>query len=452
MPIQTKTISKLLYSILGAVAILGFGFIIIFFTPLYSTFDNSSDTVTIYYVDNISEAHQMIIDKFNEQYENRIYVESINLPFTKFTTNERKQLITRYLRNESDRIDIISIDQIWVPRFSKWCEPLDTYLDSSLRNKILPVALDACYYEQKLVALPLFLDIGLLYYREDLIKTLPDAEHWINKIRSGLTWQDFTTLKKLFPNRFIYIFQGAAYEGLMCNFIEQYYPFTEKKVITNPEELTNKIAALAVTQFKKFIYEWNISPSEVTTFKENESFEFFIENEAVFLRGWPNTGWQYKIDYQDTLFESIKKAPLPYPEGKSPAYALGGWNLMLTRFSKHKTEAMEFIKFFLDESNQKIMFEFGGYTPVNKFVYSDSSFVIKHADLNLYNRLFQYGVIRPQFPYYTKLSDILSKYINKILTKRMHIEEILLQAKQQIESSIINKNFEFYYDSLQTIQ
>ena len=62
-------------------------------------FDESSiqdkQAVKIYYVDNISSTHQLLIDKFNQAHLNRIKVIPVNLPFTKFTTNERKEILAR---------------------------------------------------------------------------------------------------------------------------------------------------------------------------------------------------------------------------------------------------------------------------------------------------------------------------------------------------------------------
>jgi beta-glucosidase len=69
----------------------------------------------IYFADHISPAHEELIRKFNIAYENKIEVIPINLPFSKFTTNERKELLARALRGKSDRIDIFSVDLIWIP-------------------------------------------------------------------------------------------------------------------------------------------------------------------------------------------------------------------------------------------------------------------------------------------------------------------------------------------------
>lgn len=81
----------------------------------------------IYYADNISRAHQIVIDRFNEKYEDKIEVVPIDLPFIKFNTNLRKELLARSLRNRNTLIDVFAIDQVWNARFAKWAEPLTPY-------------------------------------------------------------------------------------------------------------------------------------------------------------------------------------------------------------------------------------------------------------------------------------------------------------------------------------
>ena len=47
----------------------------------------------IYYIDNISEAHRILIERFNQRYKNKIEVVPVNLPFYNFTTNDRKEIL-----------------------------------------------------------------------------------------------------------------------------------------------------------------------------------------------------------------------------------------------------------------------------------------------------------------------------------------------------------------------
>jgi len=175
---------------------------IIFFIYLPFQIDMSSETSIkkLYYIDNISEAHLKIIKKFNEKYKNQIEVVPINLPFYHFTTNDRKEILTRSLRSRGDGIDIFAVDLIWIPRFAKWGYTMDRSFDERTLTEVNQMALRACYHNNNLVAFPLFLDIGVLYYRKDLIQSMPDGNAIEEKIQNSLTWDEFISLGKHFKS------------------------------------------------------------------------------------------------------------------------------------------------------------------------------------------------------------------------------------------------------------
>ena len=58
----------------------------------------------VYFADNISAAHRRPIERFNQKHLGAIEVVPVNLPFDKFSTNERKEFIARSLRNKGDLV------------------------------------------------------------------------------------------------------------------------------------------------------------------------------------------------------------------------------------------------------------------------------------------------------------------------------------------------------------
>ena len=60
-------------------------FMVLFLIMPIGINDRKNDQVTkIYYADNISDAHELLIDHFNQKYKGKIKVIPVNLPFTKF--------------------------------------------------------------------------------------------------------------------------------------------------------------------------------------------------------------------------------------------------------------------------------------------------------------------------------------------------------------------------------
>ena len=170
-----KSILSTSYFWIIAISLIVIFFILFTIIPIEFKFSVNEQTSRIYFADNISIAHQQLIDKFNREHKGEIEVVPVNLPFTKFSTNERKELLARSLRSKSNRIDVFSVDVIWVPRFARWCEPIDAYFSDTETDCIIKYILKSCYWDSSLYAIPHYMDIGLMYYRSDLIKKLPNA-------------------------------------------------------------------------------------------------------------------------------------------------------------------------------------------------------------------------------------------------------------------------------------
>jgi multiple sugar transport system substrate-binding protein len=395
-----------------------------------------SGVVSIYFADDITPAHQKIIDLFNIEYASRIHVVPISIPFDKFSTNERKELFARFLRSKSDQIDIFAIDGIWIPRFAKWCEPLDTYFTPEERDAVLPESMIPCVCHDTLVAVPLFTDVALLYYRSDLLARLPDASDIEQRLQESITWDKFFDVcRRLRPvSSRPFVFQADNYEGLMCGYVEMLAGLDDPMVEGGNLNLTSPGAVKAAEMLQASIDANAISPSAVTSFRENSSIDYFIRNNAVFLRGWPSFQRDFASWGGDGTFpiDKLRKAPPPHFKGHKPVSMLGGWNLMISRYSTQKPEAVLFLKFLLSKRAQEVLYREGGLLPVNRHLYDDSTFVAECPDLRFYKNLFHTGVRRPALANYTKYSDILSRYLKQAMMQTMSAPAALRQAQAEI--------------------
>ncbi|HUI30146.1 MAG TPA: extracellular solute-binding protein [Candidatus Acidoferrales bacterium] len=398
----------------------------------------------IYYVDNISDAHLEIIKKFNALYKGKIEVVPVNLPFYHFTTNDRKEILTRSLRSRNDGIDIFAVDLIWIPRFAKWGYLLDDHFDDSTLSHVNASALETCRRNDKLVAFPLFLDMGVLYYRKDLIRELPHGDSIESRIRNGMTWNEFINLGRSiktsnhFPGKYdsglFYVFPGGNYEGMLCCFQEMLSEHESDDIFYNdPINLNTSPARKALQMMVDLVYNYKFSPSEVVQFDEYNSYLYATNNNALFLRGWIGFRRQYSGFLEDTsAVSSWDIAPLPHFDGNKTSSVFGGWSLMISEFSNRKEEALEFIKFMFRKENQELLYEEGGYLPINMEVYSDSSFLQKHRELAQIEKLLSWGRYRPSLDNYTRLSEIMSSYFHKALKKEIPVGEALMSASKQI--------------------
>lgn len=408
---------------------------VFFITSTGQSRSNNDAVAKIYFADNISAAHGTLISRFNERYRGRIEIVPVNLPFSKFSTNERKQLLTRSFRSKTTRVDVFAVDLVWVPRFVKWAEPLSEYFSQQESDQFLPYALESCYFENKLVGVPFYIDIGLMYYRTDLLRKLPDAEVIEKKLKSSISWEEFLKLGKRpelasFP---FYLFPADNYEGLICCFVEAVNSpllSLEKKdaLDLNTQQIRRGLQLLV-----DLVNRYQLTPRIVTEYKEVDVYQYALDRNAVFFRGWPANLKLY-VSASPEKVGNLGMAALPHFENAPPSSVFGGWNLMISKESEHKSEALEFLKFVTSKDMQQLFYQEGGYLPANRGVYEDTTFLAANPELRYLHSLLERGMHRPSLVEYTKISDILSFYIQRAIKGEMPVEAALLGAQDMIRS------------------
>jgi len=431
----SKNIIKVFTSLFafGALAI---AVLIIFIYPSGVDESEKNPVPRIYFADNISTGHQKLIDRFNQEFQGKIEVVPVNLPFNKFSTNERKELLARSLRSKSNRIDVFAVDLIWVPRFARWCQPLDSYFSSRERSQIINYALESCSFQGHLVAMPLYLDVGMMYYRRDLIRALPDASVIEQRLRQSMTWDEFIQLSQRFsPDQPFYFFMADNYEGLICSFVEGLASQHQTLFAGDSVQLNTPEARKALQLLVDLVHKYQISPVGVTKYDEFQCYLHALKTNGLFLRGWPGLKRHFRQIVEDTSkVQFLEEAALPHFSGGRPAFIFGGWNLMVSKFSSNKAAAIQFLKFTQRQENQKMMFQTGGYLPINHAVYQDSAFLAQEPDLRFCRSLLDQGVHRPFLVDYTKISDIISYYLNLAIAKEISVSEALERATRAIHT------------------
>ncbi|MGE5314422.1 MAG: extracellular solute-binding protein [Acidobacteriota bacterium] len=405
--------------------------------PYYLAVPQKKSPVTeLYFADRITEAHRLLIDKYNRLHAGAVKVIPTDFANEDFNTDERKEILARSLRGEGDGIDVFAVDVIWVPRFAKWAEPLGAYFSDAQLSKITTLAMQTCYSDSQLVSIPLVRDQGALFYREDLLKALPGGASLIRKLESGMTWTQFLGFRKTAASAGpYYTFPAADYEGFICSFYEHLLSLNPDYTAEHGFDFRTPEAARALQHMVDLVHVSRASPADVTTFTEVPSFQYFIERNGLFIRGWTT----YERDFEMTPVDVEKQrrlriAPLPHMQGGRPASVLGGWDLMISKFSTKKAAAADFIRFLLEEESQEILYAKGGYYPVLNSFYEDSLCLKKYPEIRMVKRLLASGVYRPLSKEYTKYSKIMSHYFLLAMKNRISVAAALEQITRAVNS------------------
>ena len=120
---------------------------------------------------------------------------------------QQRQSFVQRQEAKSGDCDMFSSDVIWTAEFAsqKWLLRHDGVRREEGRTQYIPATLDTITYDGKYWGSPRTSDAAFLYYRTDQVKSAP------------ATWQD--VYKQAAAGDGI-VYQGAAYEGLTCDFLE----------------------------------------------------------------------------------------------------------------------------------------------------------------------------------------------------------------------------------------
>lgn len=394
------------------------------------------EVTEIFFADRITEAHRILIEKYNTLHAGKVKVIPIDFPNFDFSTNERKEILTRTLRGQGDGIDLLAVDVVWVQRFARWCEPLGKYFTREELKDILAEPLSSCYSDGDLVAVPLDIVQGVLYYREDLLRSLKGGDDIIRALRNNMTWTEFLALKEeLHWQKPFYVFPAADYEGMICSYIEILLSLNREYFSTDGFNFETPEAKEALQLLVDLVQKYKASPPVVTRFTEVPSYAYFIRNDGLFIRGWTSYGKDFTKSPFDKQKESqLRIAPLPHLANGTPASVFGGWNLMISKFSTKKEAVVDFVKFLLSEESQEVFYTEGGYYPVVSSFYSDSAMVLKYPEISNIKELMRTGVHRPPEKEYTNFSKIMSHYFGLAIKNQITVDEALEGATKAIQS------------------
>lgn len=390
----------------------------------------------IYFADRITEAHRQLIETYNRMHEGVVRVVPIDFPNIDFTTNERKEILARSLRGGAEGIDLFAVDVIWVQRFERWCEPLNPYFSEAEIRGFSDEGLQSCYKDGRLMAIPYERVQGVLLYREDLLKKLRGGDAIIGEINTGITWHDFLRYGESVEHEGpYYLYPAAEYEGLLCCFTEILLGRDGRYFAKHGFNFETPTARKALQFLVDLVHRYHVTPESATSMTEVSSYDYFISHNGLFLRGWTSYGKDFSTGNWNG---SIRMAPLPHFADGRPASTIGGWDLMVSRFSTKKQEAVDFAKFLLRKESQEMLYEKGGFFPVIRALYEEEAYRKKFPELIAAQAMLAHGVDRPSHERYTKYSEILARSISQAIRGRISVDEALTQATRTIESEKVS--------------
>ena len=331
-------------------------------------------------------ATQESIDAFNAM-QDKYTVEWVDM--TNDSGAMKEQLITSMKAGSAD-YDVLSMDVCWAGEFAAagYIEPIDQMMraDGLRASDFNAGSMSAASYNAKTFALPFFPDLGILFFRNDIVSA-EDAEKLIS---GAYTYADLQAMAEKYAGEAAttdgICFQAKLGECLMCNLTEYTAGWTDVK--GGLEAMKAMVSSSAV-------------PADILNYAEGETANSFIKGVSVFSRNWPYQ-WGEIASNGTISQDQVGVAPLP---GGS---TVGGWLLGINKNSANKEGAWEFIKYLATEG-QKTQATTGGHLPGYNAMLENEEVIGANVMLSMtgFQNALATTISRPVSAEYSKTADAI---------------------------------------------
>jgi len=342
---------------------------------------------------------------------------SVRLVSTPSSGTERLALYQQLLAARAPDIDVLQIDVVWPGILATHL----TDLSDAARGVVGDHAAALIRNDTvggRLVAIPWFVDVGLLYYRRDLLarhraevpRTWPELAATAGRIQRA---ERGISASRLWG----FVFQGRAYEGLTCNALEWLASHGAGTLIDSAGRIAvnSPAAESAIALAASWI--GTISPRGVLNYTEEEARGVFQSGQAVFMRNWPYA-WALLQDDTSPVRDRVGVATLPAgPDGR-PATTLGGQQLAVSRYSRSPQAATSLALFLASRAEQKRRAIAGGYHPTLPALYQDAEMLAASPLFAILGKAIAYAVARPSSvtgPAYNRVSYAFANAVHAAL-------------------------------------
>ena len=351
------------------------------------------------------------------------------------TTDDIKAIYTNDFKRDSptNNYDLVYMDIIWLPKFAEegWLRKLDDQIPKAeLKEDFLKQEVELGQYKGDLYRIPFRSDAGVLFYRKDLLekagiqppKTFPEVLQASQKLKDlDLEWR--------------YLWQGKQYEGLVATYFEVLLGYHGFWIEPNTRKVgLGEDEAIKAAEFLHSVIDKEISPKSITRYDEEEVSQKFVQGEAAFMRGWPDT-WDKSEANNSDVKGNVGFISIVNNSKEKIVACLGGWGFGIAAKTQHPEQAWQAIKFFTSEEAQRKFVIKSSYLPTRKKLFTDREIVTKYPQfkdgkmLQIVNE----AVPRPIIPEYDEASKILQSYLSKALSNELTPETAMRLAARETQ-------------------
>jgi len=398
-----------------------------------SSGSGSSGPVTIRFAALVDQTGEQTneINRFNDANKNKIRVEYVELP--PVATDQYTKFVDTFKAKSSD-LDVVQIDVTWPAQFAipGWLAPIDKYITADYLKQFWPSAVEVAKVNGKQYGIQRYMDIGMLYYRTDLVQkygggtppaTRADMEAMAQKILDG---------EKNSGIQYGYLFEGKKIEAVVDEWLE--FLWGNGGDIGEPGKLkVNSDKGIeALNYMHDLIYKMKLSPEGTNTYAPNDALALFQDGKAPFMRNWTYAYALLNDPSKSKVAGKVGVAPTLATPGNQGHGCTGGWVLAISNFSKNKDAAWKFIDYMLSKETQKSMSMNANLISSRPDVVNDPEVQAKVAYFKQLGTILNTGKNRPKLQNYNQFTTPLQAALNSVLSNQGSAQDQLNAVQEQV--------------------
>ncbi len=348
--------------------------------------------------------------------------------------DNRLALFQQLFSARSSQPDICEIDNIWPGLLSDDLLDLRPFLGDDL-SAFDPKLLAAFTLDGKLLALPVTMDAGILYYRTDLLQKYGYRS-------PPQTWDELGKMAQIIQNGerrsgksdfWGFAWQGEEGESLTCNAFE--WQTAEGGTLVSADhkiQTTDEGSRCAFQRAASWV--GTISPPSVIEYDEEDSQNLWTSGNAAFLRSWADA---YPTSLRSPLI-ATRFATAPLPAGsKSRSWVFGAMAMAVSKYSHHPVQAVQAVRFLVSAQVQRQRVLQLGQIPTRSDLLDDQSLLLNTPFRGELGKHWRDGLVfRPSMNVgkkYDAVSHAYAAAVHRILERKVSAATALAGLEEQLE-------------------
>ncbi|WP_439381696.1 ABC transporter substrate-binding protein [Amycolatopsis lexingtonensis] len=332
---------------------------------------------------------------------------------------QREQMVRRLAAGDAT-LDVLGLDVTWVPEFAEagWAEEWTGANAAAATQDVLPGPLATAKWNGKLYGATKNTNVQLLWYDDRITPSPPKTFDELMTQAEQL---------KAAGKPYQVVFTGAQYEGLVVFYNTLVASAGGHILSDDGRSVVMDDGAVRALELLKRLTTAGITDPSLTNQKEDDVRQAFQRGQAATELNWPFVYASYAKEKPQELAHFKWTRYPSVTAGQPSRVTIGGFNLAVSTYSRHKPEAFEAALCLRNAASQKYQALVDGIPPSIASIYRDTSALdpAKPADAKENPTMAQQypmkddiqaaltdAAVRPLTPAYQNLSTVMSKVLS----------------------------------------